>query len=534
MKRIISLLLIIVMALTLLVSCGDPEPEPGKTPGGSTGGGEVPGEEVTDHWYDHVKFDGAEITVQLSSATDIELPCGGSMYMEGPDSEKEEGSGGGFEKVQNEVFKRNEAARETLGMTVKYEYIQQEWSHVINYIENLENSGNGMDMYCDMMYDMAGLSYRNGVFANILKYTQEDDGVSGWTEGAGYFKITGANGYNVNLMKDLALTEDKQFLIASDYYLDVLRAMFVMPFNMQLYTTYINPDDPNCEQLQETVRVGDWTWDALMAMETIYGSDAEATLESDLLLMALSVGGLSATGLIYSTAFKSYTVNANGDYILNENTGDLSEIFKKAGEVATTKGIATTPGSEQDGVAQAQAKFVSGGALFAGPSMLGVVEKPEFGEMAQLSILPVPKLGKFSDYNTAINTRARVGALGFNSTMKKETSAWIQYCSENSDNVRAEYFEKALTGKYMSNASGAGEMLEFIYKNIGDNKSMILDTMIQSKDWAVGSNYCWNQLIKGEAFTKYQNTLDSVYSAAISAKQSVLDDIMSSWATADP
>ncbi len=525
-----------------IIDCGALDGASGTpdTPGGELPNPELPDPEFPDNppvepvnWYDNVDFDGATIEVQLSNLEDMSLFCGCQKYMQGPESLMDT-SNGGYEKVYNEVLLRNEAARETLGLYVQYDYIARDWSTVIGYISDLEASGNGMDMYCDMMYDMAGLSYRNGVFANILKYTQDDSGINGWTEGAGYFKLTNENGYMVDLMKDMSLSDDKQFLIAGDYYMDVIRGMYVMPFNASLYTTYINPSDADCGDLYDAVSAGTWTWDALMAMNTIYLSDAPATIYSDYLLMALSVGGLSATGLIYSTAFKSYTVNSNGAYILNENAGDLVNIFRKAGELATTKGVATTPKTEQEGVAQAQAKFTYGEALFAGPTLLSAVETPEFSEMDQLSILPVPKLGKFVDYNTAISSRARVGALGFGSEKKKETSAWIQYCTENSYNVRAEYFDKAASSKYLSGTSETREMLEFIYDHIDENKSMILDLMVLSNDWMVGSDYCWDRLIKGDAFTQYQNDLHSVYTEAITAKQDVLDDIMSSWATADP
>ncbi len=573
MKRVISLLLVLIMAFALLVSCGDEPTTPsgdgqgtntggntgntggntgdtGNT-GGNTGGtgntggntdgtgntGDDVGDTPTTPWEDEVKFDDVTIKLLLSKLDDAELPTGCQKYMQGPEStlDEEADNATGFERVQNEVLLRNEAARDKLGLDVQYDYIAAKWGEAAAVIRDREQGQNAPDMYCDMMYDMSSLTIQNGIFANILKYTQEDLGVPGWVDGAGYFKISNVNGYNVSLMQDMALTDDKQFLIAGDYYMDVLRAMLVMPFNMEMYTNLVNPSDADCSQLYQDVLDGMWTWDMLMSFSKVYTGSGNASLESDNILMALSIGGLTATGLIYSTAFQCYTVEDDGTYSLNDTCSELSRIFSKASQLVTTGGVVcddTTRGDDK-GVIACKRKFTAGGALFAGPNMLGVIEETEFGEMGQLSILPIPKVGEYDEYNTAINSRARVGALSFHSTKKAETSAWIQYCTEHSDKVRAEYFDKAMNDKYMS-GSGAKEMLDFIYANVGDNKSMILDQMIMAKDWINGGDYTWTQLIKAGDFTGHANDIDAQYKTAIQQKGGILDTILEEWNQSDP
>ncbi len=539
MKRLICLLLAALLVMTMFVSCFGPKDDPGKDDPGKDDDGEDedPPVVVEKEWYEDVKFTDKTISLYLSNNADKELAPGCRKYMQGPESslDPDAPDATGFEKVQNEVLKRNDEAKATLGLNVSYEYSVADWGSAIGDIREKEASAKNPDMYCNMMYDMGGLTTQN-VFSNILKYTQEDDGIDGWAEGAGYLNIKRTKGYNIDLMKDMALTEDKQFLIASDYFLDVLRAMIVMPFNMDMYTNYANPTDANCEELYAMVENGEWTWDKLINFRNVYTDSANATLESNRALMALSVGGLSAIGLIYSTAFTNYTVQEGTtvSYKLNEKCDELTRIFAKAADIVNTKGVVCGPTTRGDdtGVLACKKMFTDGHALFAGPNMLGVIEETEFGNMTQLSILPVPKVGPRDEHNTAINSRARVGALSYKSANKAETTAWIQFCTEKSAIVREEYFDKAMNNKYLA-GSGAAEMLTFIYEHIGDNKSMILDNMIMASDWTIGHTNAWSQLIKADDFKGHANDIDTQYRSSVEAKQTVLNGIVTSWYNQD-
>jgi hypothetical protein len=538
--RLLSLLLVVIMAVSMLVSCG--EKDTGKT---STGGGSTTGGTTTtttgSNWWDDVDFNGQTLTIQVSTATDNELASGGRKYMEGPDVQIAVDSGStGTEKVQNEVYLRNQAAMSDLNVTLKYVYSTEEWGSVKSSIVEKETAGtNCPDMYCDMMYDMVAASLENNptkVFANILKLTTTNvAGLSDW-RGDGYFNISSSAGYYTDLMSDMALSEDKMYLIASDYYLDVLRAMFVMPFNLQMYVDRVNADDTTGEDLYQLALDGDWTWDELMKMSNVYSGSGTATINSDNLLMALSVGGLSATGLIYSTAFTNYTTgtdsNGRTTYTLNSSSSIIDQIFQKTYQLVSTSGVVCVTGGDTQSVIDAKEKFTKEGALFAGPSMLGVIEEDDFQSMTKLSILPVPKLNASSEYNTAINSRARVGAISYSSQNKVAMSAFIQYQTENSEDVKNEYFSKAMSGKYLAGA-GAGSVLTMIYDNIGSNKASILDNLVLARDWSVGVEYAWTQLIKADNFTGHATDINSQYKTCVDAKQSVLNAAIAAWYLCD-
>ena len=488
------------------------------------------------NWYDTLDFD-KNLTIMISNAVDNELSSGGDSYMKGPDLKLDE-TGGSFEKVQNAVYDRNRAAKKALGVELSYIYCDKSWGSVAGDIRTREQSGNGTaDMYCDLMHDLVALSVEQGMFSNLLKYTEKNDAqIEGYV--GGYLDIRAKNGYYVDYMNDMALSDDKMFLVASDYYLDVLRAMLVMPFNLQMYIDRIDSTDTNGEKLYAMVEDGDWTWDKFMTMSSVYTGTGNATINDDNLLMALSCGGLSAIGLIYSTAFTTFDITYVEDkavYNLSQEARSvIDQIFRKAAQVVSTNGVVCDESTYGDvnGVIAAKETFTNGQALFAGPNMLGVIEEDAFQNMDRLSILPVPKLSTEYEYNTAINTRARVGAVGFSSTNKKEISALIQYMTEESEEVKDEYFNKAMTGKYLV-GSGAGKVLTMIYNNIGDNKSMIIDNLILARNDSVGRSYTWAELIKDSFFEGNANNVSTLWSEAISAKQSVLNSAVEDWYECD-
>ncbi len=540
MKKIISLLLVLLMVGAMVVSCG----------GGGGGGGEpddtdkppvddTPGEggDGEAYWYEDVRFPkGTAITIQLSDLDDKELTTGGKRYMEGPGNEISNGQG--FEKVQNEVYKRNKDAKSKLNLTVNYEYIAMEWgAGISSSIQTSERSGKAPDLYCDMMYDMAGLSLQHEIFTNIMRYTQEDEGADGWKEGNGYFNIDDSTGYNKSLMLDMALTDDKMFLIASDYFVDVMRAMLVMPFNLDMYADYALPEgieDDNATMLYALVEDGGWTWSELLKYERVYSGSGKASVSSDRMLMALSVSGLSSTGFVYSTAYKTYEYK-KGVYTLKSECIDLVNAFKDADIVARSNAVACGEGTrgQPAGVEACKTIFTQGKALFAGPQMLGAVEEEAYTNMVnRLSIVPVPKTSDLLDYNTAINTRARVGAVSWHSGNKKAVSAWVQYCSEKSGAVRTEYFTNAMNGKYLA-GSGADGMLQLIYNSIGDSKSMVIDHMLLYKNWADLHDVTWTQMISAGDFQQHATTISNTYTNAVKAKQEVLDAVLVDWENSD-
>lgn len=550
--RALCLMLVVVMALAMAVSCGKKGNTPannggnttgGNTTGGNTGGnttgGDDPGDEGPANWYDSLNFDGLKLTIQLSNNdTDPELPAV-KEYIEGPDGRSGET---GVDKVKNAVYERNndvKSKRKGLNLTLGYIYTKVEgytdyWSHVAPVLasseENYSAAVDKPDLYIELMYDMMSVACEKAVFDNILKYTTTNDaGLANYV--GGYFDITRANGYNTALMDDLSLTSNRQVLLASDYFLDVIRAMLVLPFNLNIYKGYA-ADDADAAKLYEMVLDGEWTWDQLMSYSGVASNPGQATLDDNTLLMAVANGGMMASGFLYSTDYTIYRQNGD-NYTLKPNCSELQSLFQKAANFARTSGVVVIKG-ESAAVTQANTKFTSGGALFATVNMLGILEQEDFQKMdaGALSVLPVPKLrAQGCNYSTLTNSRARVGALSYHSANQVAMSAYIQLSTEQSGTVKDTYFQDAVRGKYLA-GSGAGSVLTMIYDNLGNAKNAIIENLILAKDWNVGKDNCWAQLIKEDNMQGNEN-IQSKMASCVEAKQAILNKAVAAWAAAD-
>ena len=544
LTKVLCLMLVLVMVFAMAVACGkkdDSKPNNGNNSGnnggnGDNGGTTNPGETTETKWYDSVDFGQKMLTIQLSNdAADPELPAD-VAYIQGPDKISETT---GVDKVKNLVKERNrnvESKKNGINVKIDYKYTLVEgysdrWSHVSSVIAQAErnySNSNKADLYIDLMYDMLGAACEKAVFDNILKYTKTDSGVAGWV--GGYFDIESYNGYNTALMSDMTLTEDRQVLIASDYFLDVLRAMLVLPFNLSMYTEYAT-DDADAAKLYQMVLDGKWTWDQLLSYNGVASSAGSATIDDSRILMAIANGGMMATGFLYSTDYTIY--KQDGDkYTLKTTCSELQQLFSKAGTLSGVRGIVMLPG-ESAAVGESNRKFTSGEALFATVNMLGILETADFQGMTQgsLSILPVPKLNENREYSTLTNSRARVGALSYHSTNQAAMSAYIQLSTEESGTVKDTYFDDAILGKYLA-GSGASTILNMIYNRLGNAKNAIIENLILNRDWTIGKDNCWAQLIKQGNMTQYQN-ISSMMAACVGAKQEVLNKVVEAWKTAD-
>ena len=538
LTKVLCLMLVLVMVFAMAVACGkkDSNKPNGGNNGGNNGGTTNPGGTTEAKWYDTVDFGQKTLTIQLSNDTaDPELPAD-VAYIQGPDKISETT---GVDKVKNLVKERNrnvESKKNGINVKIDYKYTLVEgysdrWSHVSSVIAQAErnySNSNKADLYIDMMYDMLGAACEKAVFDNVLKYTKTDSGVAGWV--GGYFDIESYNGYNTALMSDMTLTEDRQVLIASDYFLDVLRAMLVLPFNLSVYTSYAT-DDADAAKLYQMVMDGKWTWDQLLSYNGVASSAGSATIDDSRILMAIANGGMMASGFLYSTDYTIY--KQDGDkYTLKATCKELQQLFSKAGTLSGVRGVVMLKG-ESAAVGDSNRKFTSGEALFATVNMLGILETADFQGMTQgsLSILPVPKLDKDHEYSTLTNSRARVGALSYHSTNQAAMSAYIQLSTEESGTVKETYFDDAILGKYLA-GSGASNILNMIYNRLGNAKNAIIENLILNRDWTIGQANCWAQLIKADNMTGNQN-ISSKMQECVPAKQEVLNKIVEAWKTAD-
>ena len=89
----------------------------------------------------------------------------------------------------------------------------------------------------------------------------------------------------------------------------------------------------------------------------------------------------------------------------------------------------------------------------------------------------------------------------------------------------------AVRGKYLA-GSGASTVLTMIYNRLGNAKNAVIENLILAKDWTVGKDNCWSQLIKADNMTGNAN-ISSKMASCVSAKQEILNQAVIAWAAAD-
>lgn len=499
------------------------------------------GSTSTDSKWDSVNFSvngkPLELTMQLSEYDDAEMTSGAKKYMAADKSSED--------KVQDEVYRRNQKVSQKLGIHMNYTYINEPWNSIQGKIKETEDNGKDVpDLYCDMIYDMMSVSLEDGVFVNLYRYTTEN--LYDYSDGyylSGYFDFTDENGYLTNYMSDLSLTDDKQFLIASNYFMDVIRALIVLPFNIDLYATLVDKEDQNAYKLFELVKYYNWTWDEVAKLNTIYTGSGDENL-SETLVMAIPVDGLSAIALTYSTSFQTYTAvrDENGKitgYKMEQSCDTLAKLFSKIADVVNTRGFYADPDvlaeKERKGQTLCRSSFKNGTILFAAPTMLGALESVEFQQMQdRFGVLPMPKLqaGTSTPYASIINGTGKVGALSFHSGNQQAMSAWVQYSSEESYSVLTTYYDVAMKDTYTTDA-GSKDMLDLIYDSIGSQKTMVIDDLLRAKNWATLAGDAWHNLLKADGFTGNAVGFSTKYQESYNKKNGTLTSVIQSWLKAD-
>ena len=560
--RLICLMLLLVLVLSMFAACGDDDSttstdSSSTSSDGNAGGGSSDNADGSDNtissdsssseedtglfsnywWKDTVAPELAdkgqtELEFWLTKNDQNGELISGWVYMAGPDG------GTGEDAIEQAAFDRNSRAESQLGVHITYQYnIDYGWGHVASQIVDLESSGaETPDMYCDIAYDMVQASLNN-CFRNLYRFTYENDkqlDADEWL--GGYFRFSDTDGYYTDYMGDLGFTDDRAYLIASDYTLDVLRAMDVMPMNVTKYEQYVASEIP-LDAFYEDIIENNWTWDKMIAMSKYanigYGDPGVTDME-DFLIMAADSGGSMSTGFLYSTPFNYLTKTTEADgqvsYTYDPTCNTMVRLFEKFGQVFSTQGFLS---SADTTLAAVKSKFVGGTMLFGGSIMLGTIQEDMYQNMSDtFGIIPIPKLdaGNDTNYRTVIHNVGRIAAISLHSQNPQATSAYIQFSSQNSDEIREAFFEDALKYKYTTDAY-SGMMLDLIYSNIGSVQNKTIDDLLGALNWSACSGIRWQSLLGKEYYQGNATQFASQYSSVLSTKQSTLDDALVIWNT---
>ena len=507
---------------------------------------------TTDKWEEIVP----KITMiaERDRTLRIEYSTGGSeekwsrndIYLEGPDEVVD----GVTPRIQQMVYERNEAAKDLLGVSIVY----LQWNYGFGkQQEQIElavqgNDADAPDLFVNMLND-AGKAMLKGVFKDV------------WSIPGSFFDFD-SEGWLKEWMENLSFTGDRAYILGSDYFLDILRVMDVLPFNMtmmdeqavKLAPAIIGADETlgQGEDLTtyffDLVDEGKWTWDVLGKLcEAAWvdsDGDGQDSIRDVLGIISDGYGGINAASFVYCCGeplTEAYPIEDESSEYNNkqwikfrDDSSGLNRIYDAVKSVFQGRGSLTTSYTfsgntpENPGAAYHHTKFAAGELLFAGICTLGALEDDVFQQMTDLySVVPCPKLDPDKDkpYNTIIINQGDVGAVNVNANPRKAKvlSAFIQYCTENSGEIREQFLQIVTKYKTTTYNQGTDRMLEIIYDSVRYGRDKTVDDL--NKDPR------WHRIMMEEKFVAGSDVIATRYAGAIQQKQALLDNVMKTWYT---
>ena len=440
---------------------------------------------------------------QLShNSNSKELPSGCSRYLAGGADDPQYTPYD--QDIDAMVLERNTKALEETNVTVRYQYYDDTsnygWGKCIEIMYSNAVSGavgSIPDMYCNFTYDMVSASIK-GAFSNLRSELHNYEGANFFSFlDEDYNELVDNEGYMYDYMCSTTLNLDKMYILASDYYTDLIRAFLIVPVNKTLLESVgmqVTGDKDSdgkftIEDFYLEVKEKKWNYTKVAEYsDKIYQPGAGNTgAESidDTLGFAVSAHGLAASGFLYSTNItvieKTYNeTTGKYDYKYPEESPALIELFTNAKTLVESKGVyvATSADAElKHGTKHLLAirkRFCESKVLFGDIMLVGALEYEEYQQLKDgdgFGVVPVPLYHEVAmdspeNYLTTIHNVGRSGAIAANTAKFAECTAFLNYQSTHSTDILNEYYEYNLQYGFTDGSTGTVEMLEYIRLNV--------------------------------------------------------------------
>ena len=540
----LSLILCVVICVFAFSSCGKKKkPAVTNDPGtaATTDRWEILGPEIAAKFSE----DQRTFRFEMSGYSDAEKTSKNDKYLAGPDA------AGSQETIGQLVYERNTNANRLLGTKVEYVYWDGEksqygWGNQAARINEVVqgNDPEAPDLFVNMLYDLNKALLTVSAFKDL------------WSIPGSYFDFS-AKGWMEDWMKSLSFSGDRAYILGSDYFVDIFRNMGVLPFNMTLMDENgaklatalfgegngLSGGETMSARFFDHVENELWTWDSLKKLcEAIYvdtDGDNQTSFGDTLGIITERYSGMSAAIILYASGetltVSEYEKDENGvekkvtkiSYLPDSTV--LGEIFDAVKGVYEADGALTTNSDSGDpGIAEHYNKFARNEVLFADPSLLGTLEDDVFQQMKpyKYSVVPIPKVSVDKKYNTVIHNTADVGAINVRTEKAAMISAYLQYVTEHSQDVKTEFLQTVVKFKTTDYDQGTDRMLELIYDHFVDGRDKAIEDAVDCKG---GRSYRFHGMLKDGGFVRGSDYIATAYQASVDAKQSIVDEILTRW-----
>ena len=456
MKQKLSLVLALLMLLPTFTACAESKENTEETTAAPTATptAEETVEEVKEEnpYYEgyvdpfvDVDFDGDTFMV-YNSINDAAVTLPSSNFLiEGP----EELTG---DLAPDAAFQRNLDVMERLNIEIGYENVNYSYDVVASNIRQLLQSGDASyDLIINDIYGLAPIT-PEGLFHNAYDGKNFNFDAPWWYD---------------NFMSDISLNSNLRFMLAGDYFIDMLRCTHCLVMNKDMYTDmYGDPEDVYAMVLNH-----EWTLDNFkMLAENCY-LDANGNGVHD------KNDQYGHIAFEYWGPMIPWLISADPGFITRNEEGYPQLALNNERSVLLTEKLNSILNNNATGIglggeADTVAIFTEGRSLFVGYQRLGSLETSNFRDAEMgIAVLPYPLLDELqNDYVSSTHDTAELGfipvavsydRLDFISTVIEVL------CRETYTQVLPEYYESSLKIKYTRDNTSA-QMIDIIHDNHGN------------------------------------------------------------------
>lgn len=517
--RFIALMLVVIMAVSILASCGGDNTT---TPAGTTASGSTTAP-TTDKWAD-ANFAGTTLRVEYNTYTQNQITAAGSTnsvkFVTGPDDYTSIA-------VDNAVYERNNRVFDKLGFTIQY--MEDDTSAVANLLPHFESVSmveECPDVLINMYYGLIRAEVQGYLYN--LKQTEDKNYLT--------FEGEDADGWYMNIMNSTTLNKDKLYIAAGDFLIDSLRMSYNMFVNVEmfdelfavqggmtyLYDLVLNPSGDEA-----------WTYDKLKEMADIARPEGTDPNSEDAVVGLMGTKSFVPRAFFYSSGLEifdysetgapSYITDATKKQALHDYVDKMISLFSSESMVRESKYDVYS------------ATFLNGKALFSSEQHLANLEGSNFLNMDDAAaVVPYPKYNTANDYKVLVSDNACAGAILYASQQFTAASAYLQMMTEESDDVYVEYFNNGLQLKNnTSNDSRQVDVLNLIRSAVDMPLAFLFDNLA-SRNITTGSGA--NSLQPNSASTIYDiiehaltnntNAFSSIWDSEVEAKNNELQSVV--------
>ena len=506
-----------------------------------------------------------------------ELPSGCNRYLAGGNQAQDS-------DLDDMIYERNQAAYDATNVFIEYKYYPDETGYghsstaekMINDSLSL-STGDLPDMYCNFTYDMGAASVK-GAFSNLKSVIHNYGGANYFEfDDEDYDETVDNRGYMYDFMTSTTLNQDKMYILASDYFTDLVRAFFIVPVNKAMLESVIRSpeatqgDKPMIEETDNVpgysigdfygmVRNKKWTYDLVKKYSAaIYQDDKSGNQIKDLndekIGFAIGAGGMQGSGAIYTTSvtvIKRYT-DENGDwhYEYPLESPQLAEVFDAIADLVSSPGVMVVIHADakennygDTNTLGIRKRFCESHILFGDIMMVGALEEPEYQRLKEkdgFGVLPVPLYHEIPEdssenYLTTIHNVGRSGAIAANTKKFAECTAFLNYQSTHSTDILNEYYEVNLQYGVADGSSDTVEILQYIRSNVRSVFDKFYEDIIgyRSKMDPNNANAAaedkasvWHGFLSKD--TMWQYDIRTAYDSVRKMKQEMLDVIQNDY-----